>query len=300
MHGGTGRRARAGGRRVAEARPGRGCLARAGAALALLAGCSAAPTVAPVAHDALPDTWRGRSAYATTHAIVLARDEGDARQGAGLSAEVAAAFRERTGRRASARVLLVMGCRDVTDELSGRVEARLRGHAALDGRGMPSPGQVDRALAELHEKGKETGVPPDLLLALEPDVVRAGDLAHFLSLPPAAGDAFDWCLVLPTSAELEDAIERSTGAALESQDLSFGERLLAAPLLPFVRSAMQDAVGAIARGRLYAAHAVQQADWTEARRRSEIEAYVSEAAGAVEARLEAHPFGADAAPDAAR
>jgi hypothetical protein len=259
------------------------------AALGVLTGCAAAPTVASVAHEALPESWRGRTAYATPHAVVLARGAGDAREGAELAQELEAEFRDRTGRPATARVLLVMCSGDVTDELPPRVEARLRGRAALDGERTPTARDVERALTELHEAGDAMGIPPDVLLALEPDVIRAADLHAFLGLPPAAGDAFDWCLVLPTRDELGDAVERSTDAALAAQDVSFAVRLLAAPILPFARSAMEDAVMAIARGRLYAAHAAQQADWTRARRRDEVEAYVTEVAGAAEARLRTFP-----------
>jgi hypothetical protein len=90
--------------------------------------------------------------------------------------------------------------------------------------------------------------------------------ASELSLPPDWRAGVDWGVVLPTSACADAIAERMLDVGLEQQQLSFGKRLLLAPMLPFVRSAARAEV------RREVWKRVLEAAVAAARRRGEVSA----------------------------
>ncbi len=241
----------------------------------LAAACRSGLPVKPFPDGPLGAGALGRTAFSSPHATLLARDEDAAQDAADFAARVAGDFEERTGRPAAARVLIVAGSGGWIDGLPRRLELAEQGDAALRAEPPPTAERLALLSAELLGEQAGLGLPPALLLALRADVLRVADLDS-LGLPPAAAEAFDWGLGLPTEDELEESVELSIDAALEQDEVTFAMRLLVAPLLPFVRGAMEDALRAEMQGVLFLMHAAAQPDWSVAERLDAADDYVAE------------------------
>lgn len=252
------------------------------AGLLLLAACRSLPEVQRAGDGPWPANWAGRTPYVHGQAVILARSEADAREAADLAARTAADFRARTGREPAERVLVIAGAGGWGRDDAQRNALGVRGQAALDGEPEPDAAALAQAQAELFGQAAEGGVPVALLLTLQGAVLTPDMLDGELGLPAAARAACDGVLVLPLRDETEEALEQLMDAALANEDVSFAQRLLMTPILPFVRGAMVDALQAEHAGRLYALHARAQPDWSPGLCSELAEAYVEELAEGIE------------------
>jgi hypothetical protein len=232
------------------------------AGLLLLAACRSLPEVRPADGGPWPASWAGRAPFVHGQAVIYARGEAEAREAADVAARTAADFGARTGREPAARVLVIAGAGGWGRDDAHRLALAVRGQAALDGEPPPDAAALARAQADLVREADETGVPPALLLALQGAALTPDMLDGELGLPTAARAACDAVLVLPLRDETEEALGQLMDAALAREEVSFAQRLLMQPLLPFVRGAMVDALLAVHAGRLYALHAAAQTDWS--------------------------------------
>jgi len=255
-------------------------------ALLLLAACSSGPPVLPESGGPLGAGAFGRQAFRCEHGQLLARDADDASDVAGLLADAAADFRERTGRQPSARLLVLAGAGGWGESDEQRFVLGQRGQTALDGQPPLSAAEEAEQTRDFLHEADESHMPPAVMLTLRPAALQPAALVE-LGLPAEAVAALDWGLVLATSDEVEDAVELLTDTALEHEDIGFGQRLLITPFLPFMRGAVSDAVLAAAKGVIFATHAAAQADWDSARRNSEVQAYLAALTGEIEDRVQA-------------
>ncbi len=252
------------------------------AVLLLLAACSSLPEVSPAAGGPWPASWAGRTPFAHEHAVILARNEADAREAAATTARTAADFRARTGREPTARVLVIAGAGGWGRDDAHRMALGQRGQAELEGEPAPDDAALAQAAADLTREAAKTGVPVALLLTLQGAALTPAMLDEELGLPQAARAACDAVLVLPLRDEVSEALEQLMDAALSQEDVTFAQRLLMAPILPFVRGAMVDALLAVHAGRLFAMHAATQPDWSPEQRRELAEAYAEALVDGVE------------------
>jgi hypothetical protein len=242
---------------------------------AALAGCSATSADAPIDRAALPESWQSRRPYRAADAAILAHDEREAQEAGRLIGEVAAEFRRRTGREPTPRLLVIVGSRDWLRDPDPCLELRLgaMGDAILAGRPEPSGAELARRCDELRDTAARVGLDPRTLLVLKPDVLASDGFVTQLGLPEAAESAFDWAIVVATEAELVEAAGAMVDAAVAKEDLSGPQRMLLAPLLPWVRGRAVEAARGAIKNVLFAAHASAQRDWSREERRREVDAY---------------------------
>ena len=257
-----------------------------GTALAA-SGCAsdaaAHPSEGPAAP--VPARWGDWTLFEIDGQLVYAADADDAEDAAATRAAAGQAFRERTGRQPGARLLLVADtsswmpggdpCRRL--ELAEDAFAALRGPAAAnDDRSLPQSCETLRADAA------EIGVEPALMLGLVAHPVLPARLPE-LGVPAGAGSApwpFDWVVLLPTEDALDEAFEVILDAGMENE-LSFGERLIAAPFMPMARGVVVDGLLARQQVLLFELEAASQADWSLEDRARLTESFEDELEGEV-------------------
>ena len=239
-------------------------LATALAASGCASGAAARPSEGPAAP--VPARWGEWTLFEIDGQLVYAADADDAADAAAVRAAAGQAFRERTGRQPGARLLLVADasswmpaddpCRRL--ELAQQALAALRGPAAANhDRGLPQSCEAVQADAA------EIGVEPALMLGLIAHPVLPARLPE-LGVPAVAGPApwpFDWVAVLPT----EDALDEAFGAILDAgreKKMSFGERMLTAPLMPLARGRVVDGLLEKQQVLVFELEAASQADWS--------------------------------------
>jgi hypothetical protein len=250
-------------------------LAAAVVALAALHGCST-PSATPFADPSvLPSTWQERRPFRSSEATILARDERDADEAARLAGAVAADFRRRTGRDPSPRLLVIVGSRAIAidGDPSHRARVAAMGEAILDGRPEPTGAELSRKCDELRDAAARVGLEPQTLLVLQPDAIASDGFVTELAFPDGVAKEYDWAIVMATEAERVAAVGALVDAAIAKEELNHAQRLLLAPILPFVRGKAVDAARDAVRSVLFAAHAFAQSDWSTDRRRQEVEAY---------------------------
>lgn len=94
-------------------------------------------------------------------------------------------------------------------------------------------------------------LPPDVLAALAHAAAGAVTLtAPELALPATWRQGVTWGVVLPTTATSDAAADLVLDYGMAKADLSFGEQVLAAPMMPFLRSSARSQLYAIVQGQL--------------------------------------------------
>jgi hypothetical protein len=262
-------------------RPRTSCRRRAPGAIAVAAllaasGCRSLPPAtvppsAPAEPAALPARFQAWTLYEVGGQLVYAVDEDEAEEAGALAAAAAADFAARTGRTPSARLLLVAD-HDVWlpgDDPCRRLQLVQEGLVALHPAGAATRGGIGEttyaSCADFQAESEEHGVEPRDMLGLMPHPVPLARLVEDFGLPQGAGAAWDWAVLLPAEDCVEDGIGHVLDAGME-RELDFAERLLAAPLMPFVRGVAVDQLLARQKVLLFELHAAAQADWPQEQR----------------------------------
>lgn len=218
--------------------------------MCVLAGCHA------VAWQPGPSsTWRDEHCYRGALATVAARDEAAASDAYCSVEGLLTAMREAGMPDPGPVLVLARSIEDplLLDEPMPTVRQLLQWHQAAIG------GPVDEGQSQPRTE------TPELLETAARLVAAAIPLdASELALPADWRAGIDWAVVLPTTACAEAAAGRMLDIGLEQQDMSFGKRLLLAPMLPFVRRAARAEV------RREVCKRVLEAAVAAARRRGEV------------------------------
>jgi hypothetical protein len=213
---------------------------RAGAAVLMSGLLSIGCNSVEWREGAPPDVWRGATVRSAEVARVAAKDEADAADVYHCWAAVRAAMANAGVTPPSPPLLLAVNAADellLTDALS-TTQAIARWHQQHVTAGTPeAPNGVTTIFSA-------PDLPPDVLALLARAAAGAVPLAApELALPAAWQQGATWGVVLPTTATSDAAADLVLEYGMTKADLSFGEQLLAAPMMPFLRSA--------ARGQLY-------------------------------------------------
>ncbi len=163
-------------------------------------------------------------------------------------------------------------------DLCRRLELLREGESAL----QPSPAELEdsdsaaiaresdehRAAKDLSSscekmrtESVKLGLDPRDMLCMISHPIPVTRLVLDFNMPVAARVGWDWAVLLPTRRCVEGAMTRVMDAAMK-QELSLGQRLLMAPMLPFARSAAADSVIEEQKSLLFELHAAAQADWS--------------------------------------
>lgn len=180
------------------------------------------------------DTWRGRSLWRTPAATVAATGEGAA-------ADVLAVYERLLGAYAAigeappaAPLLIAVDAADgaLLGDVDRTATALPRCHMQVVS-GEPPPGETGVMLPRDGSAGLSAAIVGTLTAA-----VPLGDAE--LALPESWQHAADWGAVLPTDATIAAATDLLVDEGMAQADLNFGQRLLAAPFMPWIRGAMRD------------------------------------------------------------
>ncbi len=237
------------------------------------------PEATAVARPELPARFQDWKLFEVGEQFIYAVDADDAEKAAALAAAAGNDFRTRTGREPSTRLILVADhdvwlpdgdpCRRL--ELIREGDAML--HRSRGGRDIAgaqrgsSAADGDRpdSCEELRAKSAELGVDPRDILSIIPHPVPMTRLVIDFGLPSDARALWDWAVMLPAEDCVDDGLENVMDAAL-SKELNFAQRMLAAPLLPFVRGVAVEAMLAAQKALLFELHAAAQSDWSDEER----------------------------------
>ncbi len=235
------------------------------------------PDQVPVDRSAaLPVRWQAWTLFEVDGQFVYAVDADDAEATAALARAAHDDFRARTGREPSNRLLLVADhdlwlpdgdpCRRL--ELAHEGDAALHPRRDADSDGDADAEAADLAPAsceELTAQARDMDVDPRQILCLIAHPVRVKRCVDDFGLPADAQAAWDWVVLLPAEDCVDDGMEAVMSGAMQ-QELSFVERLLAAPVMPFIRSTAVEVTLSSQKLLLFELHAAAQADWSEAQR----------------------------------
>ncbi|HEX5051917.1 MAG TPA: hypothetical protein VFZ65_09110 [Planctomycetota bacterium] len=230
-----------------NARGRRGLLS--GALLALLAGCTSVQW-----QDSAPrETWRGAHLRRGAVASVSAGGESAAASVYLEYEAVYAAMREIGATLPSPPLLLAV---DVADELLlGDAKATIEGvagwHRQHVSAGAGPRADPDRAGVAERYGAPDPAVPDEVLVPLARALAGAVAIdSAVLGLPAAWREGMSWGMVVPTGACTDAAADALLDHGLAHADLSFGERLMLVPLMPFVRSKVRGKLHAEVQKRL--------------------------------------------------
>ncbi|HTF88905.1 MAG TPA: hypothetical protein VK843_10885, partial [Planctomycetota bacterium] len=209
----------------------------------LIAACQATPTTVVSDTSVLPANWHSLKSFRSPSGMIFAHDEAAAEAASGISAEVAADFRRVTAREPSQRVLVIAGSRDWLSDADPCDRLRLAacGAASLQGQPEPTAADLTRECTKVQKEAIDAGLDLQTVLVLKPDTLRGDNLVTDLALPPSAGAAFDWAIVIATPDELATAVRELIDAAMKKENPSIGKRMMMAPLMPWVRGKVVDA-----------------------------------------------------------
>jgi hypothetical protein len=130
-----------------------------------------------------------------------------------------------------------------------------------------------KAIDEQEKELDVLGLPPELILRTVAASLPREDVATHLKLPTLDPDAVRWIATLPTRNACRVAAHELTGAALKQEEISFAQRLMIAPLLPFVESLAANKLAEERDFVLYASYSTGMRDWAPARKREVIDRY---------------------------
>ncbi len=242
--------------------------------------CHSLPAAHATTRSDLPARFQVWTLFEVQGQLVYALNKDDAAKAAALAREVSDDFRTRTAREPSAR-LLIIADHDVWlpgGDLCRRIELMRKGESALRP-GSDEPDDSDSAAAgnasgrqgtgkhpstsceKMRAESAQLGLDPRDMLCMVSHPVLLTRLVLDFGMPADAPLNWDWAVLLPTRHCVEAGMTHVMDAALK-QELSFGQRLLMAPMLPFVRSAAADALIDEQRLLLFELHATAQADWS--------------------------------------
>lgn len=177
--------------------------------------------------------WRHLQCHRGPLAVVAARDEAAASD-AYFDVERLCDVMQRAGIPAGRPLVLATSREDpfLFDEAQPTLEKLVNLHAQAMGQ-EPVPMQMQSdmpdipGLVELMARALSAAIPLD---------------SHELDVPDSWREGVEWMVVLPTNACSDAMANEILDVGLAKQELSFGEKLLLAPLMPFVRSAARSEV----------------------------------------------------------
>lgn len=223
-------------------------------------GCARADRVAE--HPTIPLTFQGLDLYRHRDELAYASSSGAAAEICSVAREVSDAFRERTGAEPVGWIHVV------TDRGDPSVIAGAgKSHESLMVEMKTFLGEP----AGPREVRPDTppGVDPELAYALIPIVVPAGAL-----LPPLPGEAAVRCeTLLPTSARLDESLDRLVGAALDHEGVSAWKRILVAPFLSIAKGVMRRKLEGLVRLSLFRIQIESNLAWSASERAAFVAAY---------------------------
>ncbi len=273
-------------------------------ALLLLAlACHSLPTARATTRSDLPAKFQVWTLLEVEGQLVYAVNRDDAAKAAALAGEVGDDFRARTGREPCTRLLIVAD-HDVWlpgGDLCRRLELVSEGESAL----QPVPAQPEEsapvalggasenhdtdndlpsACEKMRAESAKLGLDPRDMVCMISHPIPLTRLVLDFGMPSGARVNWDWAVMLPTRHCLEGGMTRVMDAAMK-KELSFGQRLLMAPMMPFARSAAVDELIEKQKSLLFELHAAAQADWSVEQR----EKFNDEYEAALDSGAEARP-----------
>lgn len=183
------------------------------------------------------DTWRGASLWSAEGALLAAQSESAAADVMEAYARVRAAIVASGEHPPSAPLILVVEEGD--PPLLGEAERTLRQLSEWQRAVQPvvPPSLGDAQVEYTTYSSASSDAPPEVLEALLGALAAHVPLgAPELDLPASWRRAATWGLVMPTDDRMVAAADAVLDFALDKADLSFGSKLLMAPLKPWMRS----------------------------------------------------------------
>jgi len=229
----------------------------------VVAGCARAERVET--DPRWPLAWRGLDLYRHDGELAYASNAGAAAEICSLAREVADEFRERTGAEPAAWIHIAVdrGDPSIVAAAGTDHEALLRAMGEVVPGDGSHPGAPD----------VPPGVEVEVVYALVPFVLPPGTLG-----PLPADDAPDaereWVeTLIPTSGRLVESTDRLIDAALEAEGVGFWERLVIAPILPFLKGKMRERIEGLLRFALFGYQVASVAEWSPEERRAHLDRY---------------------------
>ncbi len=242
--------------------------------------CHSLPVARASSRADLPAEFQVWTLFEVEGQLVYAVNKDDAAKAAALAREVSDDFRARTGREPCTRLLIVADhdvwlpggdlCRRL--ELVREGESALRPRSAEPEESAPAAqgrasenhdaaGDLSSSCEKMRTESAKLGLDPRDMLCMLSHPIPLTRLVLDFDMPAAARVGWDWAVLLPTRRCVEGGMTRVMDAAMK-QELSLGQRLLMAPMLPFARSAAADSVIEEQKSLLFELHAAAQADWS--------------------------------------
>jgi hypothetical protein len=241
--------------------------------LIMTVGCAAAPRAA-LPPD-WPIDWSDRHLFYTHGIRVYARDGLAADQAAEHLADLNQEFLHRTGAVPTPGLLIV---NDIADTRIGNLKLdQVLGNAKET---VDSDAKRKKELAKL-------GIPmEEFALSLTVPITKE-QLAGQSEFTLAGLKQIQWSAATPTAARFDRFDRNLLDAGLKHANLNFFQQMLILPFMPLIRSILDDAMRAQRDAVLYECLCNAQGGWSDARKKSEREAYQQERMGEVVKSLKA-------------
>jgi hypothetical protein len=226
-----------------------------GLLLALLAGCSSIEWL----RSPTTETWRGASLWCTGDVVVAATSESAAAGVTGTYLELRAAFAE-VRLAAPPRPLLLVFDEDdpplFADALV-QLQTVTAWHRAIVDATASAGAMADAPVAPADAASTlPPDAPPEAVAAMAAVATGAVPLAAGeLALPASWRALATWGVLVPTDDRIVRAADTILAAGLQQQGISFGQRLLLAPFMPWVRGMARDQLRGVVRRSLIEATA---------------------------------------------
>jgi hypothetical protein len=241
--------------------------------ISITVGCATAPRA--VLPPGWPANWSDRHLFYTHSMLVYARDGSSADRAAEHLLDLDNEFQRRTGAVPTPGLLIV---NDIADSRIGNLK--------LDQVLRNAKETVDSDAKRKKELAK-IGIPmEEFALSLTIPVTKE-QLTSQGEFTPIGLQQIQWSAATPTEARADRFDRNLLDAGLKHANLNFFQQMLILPFMPLIRSILDDAMHAQRDAVLYECICNAQPGWSDARKKSEREAYQKERMGEVVKSLKA-------------